>query len=93
MAEILAPTTAAANSLDQVIAAGTSLTMLLKPATGAAPLSQLSASVTISSKTSGGDYLPVASLTPGNPSVVLTAVGTFRVSKAASTVAYGVDAS
>jgi hypothetical protein len=93
MAEILAPTVAAATSADQVLAVGGSLTLVLKPATGAAPLRQYDANVDVQAKTSGGDYLPFGALTASNPVLVLTATGTFRVSKPASSVAYGVDGS
>lgn len=91
MAEILAPTTAAANSPDQVIAAGSSLTLTLKPATGAAPLPQFTWA-SVLKKTSGGDYLSFGTLSAGEPVLVLSAAGTFRVSKPASSIAFGVEA-
>lgn len=91
MAEILAPTVAAATSADQVVPASTSMTLVLKPATGGSPLSQLAANISVQVKTSGGDYLPFGDLNPSNPVLVLTAAGTFRLSKPASVVAYGAD--
>lgn len=91
MAEIIAPTVAAATSADQVLAAGASLTLVLKPATGAAALNQFDANIDVQAKTSGGDYLTFGALTASNPVLVLTAVGTFRLSKPASAVAYGAD--
>lgn len=93
MAEVLAPSTAAGNSADQVVAAGATLSCVLKPATGAAPLSQLAACVLIQVKSSGGDYLTFGALTPDQPVKVLTGAGTYRFTKPASAVAYGVDAS
>jgi hypothetical protein len=42
-------------------------------------------------KTSDGTFVTVGQLNTASPAQVLTAVGTFRINRAASAVAFGVD--
>lgn len=92
MAELIAPTTAAATSADFNLAAGTSRTLNLKTlGAGVANFGQF-ANANVEIKTASG-YVVFGALTNTNPVMVLTAVGDFRISKDPTSVAVGVDGS
>jgi hypothetical protein len=85
MASIITPTVdAATSSSDFTLAAGSSTTLALygpvRPF-GTVSIERLVA----------GNYIPIGLLTDGNPIQVLTANGTFRVSKGPSQTQTGVD--
>lgn len=89
MAELLAPTAAAANSTPFVIAPGDSVTLLLKNAEG--PYVPPDSVAFVQQESSGGQWFTVGQIDTQSPAKVLVAAGSFRVSKAASATAYGVD--
>lgn len=86
--EILAVGTLAANSTDQVVSAGTPLTVCLKDAAG--PSVGASAQVDILLKDDAGQYFQVDSLNAKRPAVMLVAAGTYRFSRVESAHACGV---
>lgn len=88
MPEIIAAQTAQANSADIVIASGGTATFLLKGGAGdAIPAS----SVALIQAKSGTQYVTIGQLDAGSPIKVLSAAGTFRVSKQTTASAVGVD--
>lgn len=89
MAELLAPTAAAAESTPLVIAAGDSVTLLLKDAVG--PTCPPGCVALVQQQSSGGEWFTVGQIDTQTPAKVLVATGTFRVAKGASATAYGVD--
>lgn len=89
MAELLAPTTAQADSGSFAILAGDSVTLLLKDAAG--PYCPPNCIAFVQQQSSGGEWFTVGQIDTLNPAKVLLAAGTFRVSKPASADAYGVD--
>jgi hypothetical protein len=79
--EILAIGTTAANSADQVVSAGTPLTVCLKDAAGPDVVGY--ACVDILLKADSGEYFQVDSLTTSNPALMIVAPGTYRFSRRA----------
>jgi hypothetical protein len=90
MASLIASGTTADNSADFTVAAGTPVTISLHDADGVFG-NDVAATVFI--KSSGGVYRAVAggNLSPQKPELVIDGPGTYRVSKYASAVAFGVD--
>lgn len=88
MAELIATGTTLTNSADFTLAAGASTTLYLKDATGATVPPECIALVQVKS---GAEYFNVGQLDGVNSMRVLTAIGTFRVSRLANTSAFGVD--
>lgn len=86
--EILAVGTTAANSTDQVVSAGTPLTVCLKDSAG--PSSGNNAEVEILLKADNAEYFKVASLTSREPALMIVAPGTYRFSRIAGRDACGV---
>lgn len=80
-AEILAVGTTAANSSDQTVASGSTLTVALKDAAGATL--GYGARVDIQLKADNAEYFTVASLTSAKPALVITGAGTYRFSRPA----------
>lgn len=74
--EILAVGTTATDSSDVVVAAGATLTVCLKDASGAHV--EPGAEVRISLKDDGGQYFQVDSLTGSRPALVIGGAGTYR---------------
>lgn len=89
MAELIATSTSAADSADFTVNAGDSISILLKDGTSATAVTS-SATALVQAK-SGTQYITIGTVTGSNPLLVLSAPGTFRVSKLASAVAFGVD--
>lgn len=89
MAEIIAPTTAQADSATFVIAPGDSVTLLLKDAAG--PYVPPDCVAFVQQESSGGEWFTVGQIDTQNPAKVLLAAGSFRMHKPASAAAYGVD--
>lgn len=89
MAELIAPTTAPANSAPFSILAGDSVTLLLKDAVG--PYCPPNCVAYVQQQSSGGEWFTVGQIDTLNPAKVLLAAGTFRLSKPASADAYGAD--
>ena len=88
MAAIIASGTAAASSSDIVLAEGDAATLGLF---AAGPDIPGSAVAYIERKASNGQYIRQYTLSQNEPSRVLQAVGTWRVSRPLSLVAFGVD--
>ncbi len=91
MAELIAPTTAAAVSADFVLAAGASRTLNMKATPGSTNFGQF-ANINIQIKT-GTDYVTLGNLSNVIPVQVLQADGTFRLQKDPTSVAVGADGS
>lgn len=89
--EYLAVSAAAATGADLTVTAAVPVTISLKTAVDGG-LHQFS-NVTVQFKSAGGQYQDCGSVTGTNPVRVLSAVGTYRLVKAAAPVAYGVDVS
>lgn len=81
---IISDGTTAVNSSDFTLATGESATLSIRGTGGGAR-------VAIQIKASDSTYIDLGYIDSQNPSTVLTAVGTFRCAKAASTIAFGVD--
>ncbi|MET4206863.1 hypothetical protein [Bradyrhizobium sp. LA2.1] len=81
--EILAIGTTAQNSADQVVVAGTPLTVCLKDAAG--PDVGGYACVDIFLKADTGEYFLIDSLTTAKPALMIVAPGTYRFSRRAGT--------
>jgi hypothetical protein len=77
--QILAVGTADADSPDVVIAAGESLTVALKDATG--PVVASGCIVDILLRDDAGQYFLIDTLTVHQPAVVISAAGTYRFSR------------
>ena len=90
MAEIIASQVAAANSADFTLTDGQSVSLLLKDDVVDTDL-YAGAVAFIQAKSAGAKYVTIGELNFDEPLIVLSAPGTFRVSKAASAYAYGVD--
>ena len=90
MAEIIASQVAAANSADFTLTDGQSVSLLLKDDVVDTDL-YAGAVAFIQAKSAGAKYVTIGELNFDEPLVVLSAPGTFRVYKAASAYAYGVD--
>lgn len=89
MAELIATSSVQADSGDFTLVAGSSTTLYLKDAAG--PTLPFGAAALVQVK-SGTEYFTIGTLDDSAPAQVLTAVGTFRVRKlASSTGAFGVD--
>lgn len=89
MAELLASSTAAADSADFTLTAGNTATLNLKGGSETWVGPQSIAYVQI--KSSDNRYYNIGAMTVQNPAVVVSAAGTYRVSKMAAPEAYGVD--
>lgn len=89
MAAFLASGTAAADSADFILAPGEAATLCLVDADGELPPNQAVARVQF--KSAAGQYMDVARLTASEPLLVVAAAGTYRVSRSATPVAFGVD--
>jgi hypothetical protein len=90
MASINASSTSANTSSDFAVLAGTPATVFLTSASGAlAPNSRADIQI----KTSGAVYVTVGQISDANPAAVISGPGTYRVSKQAGDVAFGVDLS
>lgn len=89
MAELIATGTTAADSADFELSDGESTTLFLKKATSGSV--DVSAFAEVQIKDAGGAYHPVTGLSFHQPSIVLAAPGTYRVSRPASSTAFGVD--
>lgn len=85
MASLIASGTTEATSSDFTLAAGTSTTLSLS---GAA---QPFGTASIQIKSAAATYTPIGTLNSATPILVLSAVGTFRVIKSGSSVAFGVE--
>ncbi len=90
MAEIIASQTTAANSADFTLKDGQSVSLLLKDDVADTDLYN-NAVAFIQAKSAGTKYVTIGKLTFEEPLMVLSAPGTFRVSKGISAYAYGVD--
>lgn len=90
MAELIASGTTQVNSSDFVATAGSPITISLFDADGVFGNDVVA---TVFIKSSGGVYRPVegGNLNAQKPALVIDAPGTFRVTKYASAVAFGVD--
>lgn len=90
MAQLIASGTVQADSADFTVAAGTPNTISLFDADG---VFANDVAATLFIKSSGGVYRAVAggNLTGQKPEIVIDGPGTYRVTKYASTVAFGVD--
>ncbi|MDA9521638.1 hypothetical protein XI06_15115 [Bradyrhizobium sp. CCBAU 11434] len=86
--EILAIGTGAANSADQVVAAGAPLTVCLKVSAGQVLGS--AAQVNILLKDDAGQYRQVDGLTYRTPALMIVAAGTYRFSRTAGSDSCGV---
>lgn len=86
--EILAIGTGAANSSDQVVSAGTPLTVCLKDASG--PTVGYAAMVDILLKADSGEYFKVDRLTFARPALMIVAPGTYRFSRLTDSDSCGV---
>ena len=86
MAELIAIGTAATNSADFTLAGETSCVFL----TGSPSIPEKSAAV-IEIKSAAGAYVPIGSLTPSVPLLVLAIPGVFRVTRTATGASVGVD--
>lgn len=89
MAELIAASTAQADSADITVAAGASITFLLKGGGGTEALPR-GANASVQAK-SGTQYITIGVMDAENPMAVLSASGVFRVRKLASSSAVGVD--
>ena len=91
MAELLPPTTTAANSADFTVAVGTPVRISLFNAAGGQLANDAFAFVEY--KASNNQYFgaPEGGLDSFNQSLLLSAPGTYRVRKGAAAVAFGVD--
>ena len=91
MANLIASGTSAADSSDFTVTAGTPTTIHLIDADGGNLPSDAQALLYM--KSSGNQYRPVKNgeLNAMKPELVLDGPGTYRVSKFASSVAFGVD--
>ncbi len=88
MTQLIASSTAAADSADFSVATGVSSTLsLFFVGEAISPL----ASAIIQRKDSAGNYSTIGQIDGGTPSKVLSSAGTFRVRKRAFTVSFGVD--
>lgn len=87
MAELIASGTAAADSADFTVAAGTTATLFLKTASYPVPPGALA---TVQVK-SGTAYFSIGTISQAEPMKVLSGAGTYRVRKASNLVAFGVD--
>ena len=90
MAQIIAPTVAASNSADFTLTDGSSVSLFLKDADADTDLYN-NAVAYIQIKSSEAKYVTIGKLDFADPLSVLSAPGTFRVSKPASSYAFGVD--
>jgi hypothetical protein len=90
MAEIIASQTAAANSADFTLTDGSSCSLFLKDADADTDLYS-NAVAYVQIKSSEAKYVTIGKLDFADPLSVLSAPGTFRVSKPASAYAFGVD--
>lgn len=88
MAELIAAQTAQADSADIALASGSSTTFLLK---GGSSDVLPANSVALLQAKSGTQYVTIGQIDSANPIKVLTATGTFRVRKLATSAAVGVD--
>ena len=84
MAELLPVTTAAADSADFTIS-GTTTTLALNGT------NRPFGTAMVQRKSSSGQYVTIGTLNDAQPAGVLAASGTYRVSKAGNTNAFGVD--
>ncbi len=89
MASLITTAATQADSADIVLGASTSTTLSLRPANGG--VLQPDAVALVSIKSSGGDYTVIGAMTYSKPLTVLTAQGTFRVTRMAAGTAFGVD--
>ena len=89
MPELIAASTAQTDSADITVAAGSSITFLLKGGSSTEGMPR-GASANVQAK-SGTQYVTVGTLDSENPMAVLSASGVFRVRKLASSTAVGVD--
>lgn len=87
--EILATGTAAGDSTDVVVAAGTPVTVFLKAATSIPVPSDALAEVKV--KSVGLTYHTIGVLTGKQPALVIDGPGTYQVSRIAGTAAFGID--
>lgn len=87
--EILASGTAAADSIDVVVAAGTPVTIFLKVGSSIPVPSNADCDVKI--KDAGGFYHTIGKLTGRQPAIVLDGPGTYRVSRLLTGEAFGID--
>lgn len=85
MASLIASGTAEATSGDFTLVAGNATTLSLS---GAA---QPFGTASIQIKSAAATYTPIGTLNSAAPILVLSAVGTFRVVKSGSSVAFGVE--
>lgn len=91
MAVLIAAATAAANSADVTVVAGTPVTVFLNVASGEVPRD---ARATILMKNAGGQYEAIGSLSGASPETkarVIDGPGTYRVAKGVTSVAVAVD--
>jgi hypothetical protein len=91
MAELIASGVIDATSSDITATAGAPITLFLKAAAG--PLIPGDAHAVIQIKSADSVYFTVGELNRSMPARVLDGPGTYRVSKFASTTAFGVDQS
>lgn len=87
--EILATGTAAADSSEVTVTAGTPVTIFLKKGSSGPVESGSRAVVKI--KSSGGFYHEVGALTGSRQALVLDGPGTFLISREETKVAFGID--
>lgn len=91
MANLIAVGVAQANSADFPLIAGQSTTLSLTCAAGTVMPPAPVCMARIQILGSGGAYVDFGQIDGLNPIKVLTAIGTFRVVKNASPVAFGID--
>lgn len=87
--ELIAVGTGAANSSDITVAAGTPVTVFLKMATDVPADSAARAGIEI--KTAAGTYHEIGALTGQYSAQVIDGPGTYRVTRAAGSVSFGVE--
>lgn len=89
MAELIAAGTPEADSADFTLAAGDQATLFLKDAAGPSVAADAIARLQI--KSAAGEYFNAGHLDSFSPAKVLSAPGTYRVKRLASSAAFGVD--
>jgi hypothetical protein len=87
--ELLATGTAAADSADVVVTAGTPVTIYLKKGSDGAV--SASARATVKIKSSGGTYHEIGALTGQYQALVIDGPGTYRISRETASEAFGVE--
>ena len=91
VAELITTGTSEAPSADFTLAAGDAATIFLKDAAGPSTTADANIVAKIQIKSAGAEYFDIGELNRNAVALVLSAPGTYRVLRLATSIAFGVD--